>query len=223
MPGPPLPLLRLRRCAGCAGPGGPLCPACARLITVPRAVGRRDLDLPLCVAGRYAGPVREALVAFKDHGRWSLAPVLGAALACAVALAADGGQPLALVPVPSTPRSARARDGDHVTELARAAAAVLRRHGADVRVVPGLAVVRRRRDQVGLGREARAANLSGTLRGTDRLLELGRRGCSTVVVDDLVTTGATLHEAVRALGAAGSAVVGAAAVAATDDLRLTVR
>ncbi len=161
----------------------------------------------------YEGPVREALVAFKDHGRWRLRSPLGRALASAVAaalVAAPGCDDVALVPVPSSPGSARERDGDHVRELAGQAARVLRRAGLTARVVPALVPVRRRRDQVGLDRAGRAANLAHALVAT----EVVRRTSHVVLVDDLVTTGATLAEAARALRAAGTDPVAAAVVAA---------
>ena len=79
-----------RPCAGCRGPGGPWCVSCAATVAGPAAYA--DLRPwpealpPVTAASVYAGPVREALVAFKDHGRWSLRAALGSALATAVAL-----------------------------------------------------------------------------------------------------------------------------------------
>ena len=174
----------------------------------------------------YDGPLREALVAFKDHGRWLLRRPLGRALARAVAAGlADLADPpgrVLLVPVPGSPGSARLRDGDHVGELARVAARSLdATTGVPTRVVSALAPARRRRDQVGLDRGARAANLSGSMVALpSRLPATARRGGAgtevLVVVDDLTTTGATLAEAVRALRRAGAGEVLAAVVAARE-------
>jgi predicted amidophosphoribosyltransferase len=164
-------------------------------------------------AAHYAGPVREALVAFKDHGRWSLRAPLAQALSRSVAhVLLDLEQLPAvvhLVPVPGSPGSAHARDGDHVRELAVRAAGLLTQQGLPTRATPVLRSVRRRRDQVGLGRAERAANLSGSVVADP----LSRGGHITVLVDDLVTTGATLAECARALRAAGIDPVGAAVVA----------
>ncbi len=171
--------------------------------------------LPRVVArSAYDGPLREALVAFKDHGRWSLRAPLGSALAAAVAaLLVDADDPthVTLVPVAGSPGSVRARDGDHVHELAGTAARVLRGHGVDTRVARVLLPGRRRHDQVGLGRAARAANLRGSMRVSTAAAAL----TGVVLVDDLVTTGATLAEAARALRTTGVAALGAAVVAAT--------
>jgi len=203
-------------CAGCRGSGGPLCPRCAALLrgpAVPAPVAPAPAGLPaVWSVARYDGAVRESIVAFKDHGRWSLRHVLGRALAVSVAAAVGAHSgPLLLVPVPGSPGSVRHRDGDHVRELAAVAVRHLRRAGADARVVPGLVGVRRRRDQVGLDRAQRAANLAGSMRATSDVI--ARSG--TVLVDDVVTTGASLAEAARALRTAGCEPLGAAVVAAT--------
>jgi predicted amidophosphoribosyltransferase len=196
----------------------------------------------------YSGPVREALVAFKDHRRWLLREPLGRALARAVAAAliepAGGARDrpvarVALVPVPGSPGSARLRDGDHVRELADVAARVLAREvGVAVRVVPALVAVRRRQDQVGLDQRARRTNLAASMAADPARLpdlidapaitgaaeparppaHVASPGLAVVVVDDLVTTGATLAEAARALRAVGVAAPLAAVVAARETV-----
>ncbi|MCT7355791.1 ComF family protein [Streptomyces sp. 15-116A] len=114
---------------------------------------------------------------------------------------AGGGGPL-LVPVPSARGAVRARGHDAGRRIAFAAAGVLRRGGVAARVVP---VLRQRRvvaDQAGLGAQERLANLAGALAvapGGERLLLTGG---SVVLVDDLMTTGASLAEAARVVRAA---------------------
>jgi len=180
---------------------------------VPAVLAPTAHDLPVTWSvAHYDGPVRDAIIAFKDRGRWSLRDALGRALAVSLAASLGGSDGRVLVvPVPGSPGSVRCRDGDHVRELATVAVRHLRRAGADVCVVQGLVGVRRRRDQVGLDRVARAANLSGSMRATSDLA--GCRG--VVLVDDVVTTGASLAEAARALRSAGGEALGAAVVAAT--------
>ncbi|MDA0567274.1 ComF family protein, partial [Streptomonospora sp. S1-112] len=124
-----------------------------------------------------------------------------------------------LVPVPARPGALRRRGYDPVALLLRAAARapVARAH----RVAPLLAHRRRVADQVGLDSRGRRANLTGALavragpsaapgRAGARAHPGDLRGAVVVVVDDVLTTGATLAEASRALRAAGARVVGGA-------------
>lgn len=80
----------------------------------------------------------------------------------------------------------------------------------EVWCVPALEHRRRVADQAGLTAADRAANLSGALQARYDL-----RGLRLIVVDDVITTGATLAEAARALRAAGAEVTAAAVIAAT--------
>ncbi|MET8408270.1 ComF family protein [Streptomyces sp. NPDC005195] len=132
---------------------------------------------------------------------------------------AGGPGPVLLVPVPSSRRAVRARGHDPARRIALAAAGELRRGGAPVRV---LAVLRQRRavaDQSGLNSRQRLHNLAGALEvatGGDRLLAGAGR---VVLVDDLMTTGASLAEAARAVrvAVAGADAYGGDAGEATGE------
>lgn len=191
-----------RCCVGCGRAGGALCVACA-----PAGLLRLDTaGLPVVAAGAYAGTLRTALIAYKERGRRDLAGPLGELLARTVA----AGSPSSLVPVPSAARVARARGGDHVLRLTRVAA-----QGSVSRVATPLRLARRVQDSAGLGLRERAANLHGAMRANPP----SRPGTTAVILDDIVTTGATLREAARALDAAGWSVRGAAVVAVTTQRR----
>ena len=209
-------------CVGCGRPGGVLCEGCGARLGAARA---RRVWLrepwpglpPVYGALAYAGVVRSVLLAHKERGALGLAVPLGAALATAVrpCCGVGGGgaarAPVLLVPVPSAWRSVAARGHDPVRRLARVAARELR-GVAPVRVLPALRQCRAVRDQSGLNAVERAANLRGALvvaPAARRLVRLGR----VVLVDDLVTTGASLAEAARAVRGAGGRVAGAAVVA----------
>lgn len=210
-------LLLDRGCAGCGAGDRMLCPTCAETLggpayAAPPTPSPPGLPAPWAV-GPYSGALREVLLAHKEHGRLALAGPLGEALARAVAAAAPGRGELVLVPVPSRRPAVRARGHDAIARSARAAARTLRRDGRAVQVLPVLRVGRRLTDQAGLSSEHRRANLAGALVVPAGLhpLVVGRR---VVVVDDVVTTGSTLADAVRALRLAGGSVA-AAVVAAT--------
>jgi len=166
---------------------------------VPHAV------LPVRAAVPYIGAVRAALLAYKERGRRDLAGALGDLLTRAV-LAAPTAPGLVLVPMPSSRAAAAERGGDHLSRLARRAA----RPGG-VRVATGtLRLTRAVQDSAGLGVAARSRNLAGAMSARS-----GASDAVALLVDDVVTTGATLTEADRALRAAGWSVAGAAVLAAT--------
>ncbi len=237
-------------CSGCGVPSPePMCLDCARMLEgwpVPGPSSAAAAAPALRAAAHYAGPVRRALLDYKEHGVTALAPLLGEALAGAVAAAlhaagagcaggrasrlgalqaAAGSQvdwpanplgALLLVPAPSSARARRHRGHDPVGALAVQAAAVLSGAGVAARPAPVLRQLGRVRDQAGLGAAARARNLGGSL-----ALRPGCqvRGTRVVLVDDIVTTGATLVEAARVLRGAGATVAAAATVAATPRRR----
>ncbi|MFF4259081.1 ComF family protein [Streptomyces sp. NPDC001663] len=219
-------------CGGCGRPRAVLCPECraalsgaapSRVRPVPEPPG-----LPVVhAAARYADEVRAVLLAHKERGALALAAPLGTALAGAVraglqesgalghggtsaglrdvqgSAVAGGDGPVLLVPLPSARAAVRARGHDPARRIALAAAGELRRSGIAAQV---LSVLRQRRavaDQAGLNSRQRMDNLAGALAvapGGARLLQGGR----IVLVDDLMTTGASLSEAARAVRTAAA-------------------
>jgi predicted amidophosphoribosyltransferase len=194
-------------CAGCGAPEHPWCPQC-RAELGPQTRPHLPGGPGVLAVGRYTGPLRSALLRYKERGRRDLAGPLGALLAAALDEAA-GPAPVWLVPAPSRRAAARERGGDHVARLCRAVAA--RRPG--VRVARPLRLARRARDSVGLDAEQRAANLAGRVRVLPAALPVPGTG-TVLLVDDVVTTGATLVTCCDALAGAGVAV--AAAVVLCD-------
>ena len=209
-------------CAGCGRRGDWLCGVCGDRLGRAAAV-RRVLPDPVppglpavYAAGAYEDGLRAVLLAHKERGALRLARPLGDALAGVVrAVTADNrgrDGPVLLVPVPSARRATAARGHDPARRMALRAVRTLRRCGVAARLAP---VLRQRRpvaDQAELSAVGRTANLSGALGvvpGSGRLLSAG----PVVVVDDLMTTGASLAEAARAVRAAGGRVCGAGVVA----------
>lgn len=203
-----------RSCAGCgaptpaAGRAGVLCAGCRQVLSSarpgPASPSPRPTGLPRTTAATtYDGVVVQALLAHKERGRLALVHPLGALLAAAVVALSAG--PAVLVPVPSARGAVRARGHDHALRLAREAAG-----RASLASAPLLRPARRVRDQSGLSTDQRSVNLTGALVSAP-----APYGLPVIVVDDVMTTGATLVEAARALTAAGLDVRGAAVVAAT--------
>ncbi|MFF4161362.1 ComF family protein [Streptomyces sp. NPDC001678] len=215
-------------CAGCGLPRSVLCEGCRAELGGRRAWRVRPDPVPpglpsVYASARYEGGVRSALIAHKERGGLALAGPLGAALAGAVGAAGRPGAgwgargwsgPLLLVPVPSARSAVAGRGHDAGRRVALAAARVLRGSGVPARVA---AVLRLRRfvlDQSVLDARGRAANVAGameTVRGAERLW---RSGGPVVLVDDLMTTGASLAEAARAVTVGDGRVMAAAVIAA---------
>lgn len=198
-------------CAGCGRPGAVLCRRC-RPCGVPLSVTAPAVPgLPVLAAGSYSHALRAALLAYKERGRRELARPLAAVLSGAVAAAQDAATVAVLapvlVPVPSTRAAARARGGDHVLRLARIAA-----QSSGGPVLPALRLRRMTRDSAHLNVAERLVNIGGAMSAAPPPPGGPTRA---LIVDDIITSGATIAEATRALGEAGWSVLGAAVVAAT--------
>jgi ComF family protein len=204
------------RCAGCGRDGAPLCPACepaldARLALPPGVPIGLPGDLPADLlqlewCAPFVGTVRRALHDLKYAGEQRLAEPLGRAVARRWARAAAGGDLIVNVPVHDA--RLRRRGYDQAALVAQVAARELG--------LPHAPILRRTRAttaQFDLGRDDRAGNVRGAFAvvpgGPPRAL-FGRW---VVLVDDVVTTGATLSACARPLLDAGALGVSAIAVA----------
>jgi predicted amidophosphoribosyltransferase len=201
-------------CGGCGAPSTKWCAACARQLAVkadePHLISPRvDPGVPVLSLGRYAGARREAIVAVKEHGRADLIAPLAVALRAGLErLLTWGvvGTPLTIVPAPTRRSAARLRGGDPVTRMALAAAAGLR----DVDVLQALRLRALVRDSVGLSSADRQRNVAGRVKISRHFEVLAN---DVLVVDDIVTTGATAGESIRVLRIAGAHVAGVLAIA----------
>ena len=210
-------------CHGCGTPWWGVCPRCRTLLRERRPYltcpDPCPESFPTTVAcSPYDALLRGMISAHKDRGALGLGPVLADRLAQSVhALLRHVGArgPVLLVPVPSAAAAVRRRGYDATWTLARRAARQLAGQHA-VRAAPLLRQRAGVADQAGLGAAERQANLTGGLQLRRRpAAAAGPAGPAVVLVDDLVTTGATLGEAARVLDRAGLRLLGAATVAAT--------
>jgi predicted amidophosphoribosyltransferase len=191
-------------CGGCGAPSTTWCDACATALRVHTdephvATPRIDPGVPVFALGHYAGPRRQAIVALKEHGRRDLVAPLARALALGIHQLLGWGIldiPFIIVPAPTRALAARRRGGDPVTRIAQRA---IQNH-PDIAVVQALKTRALVRDSVGLTSADRERNLAGRIKVTRSV------SGDVLLVDDIVTTGATAREAVRMLQKAGANV-----------------
>jgi ComF family protein len=170
---------------------------------MPTAMPAGLLQVEWCAT--YSGPVRAALQALKYQGERRLVKVLASALATRWSGAAAGGDLLTWVPV--HPSRRRDRGFDQAELLARAMSPLVG--------LPVAACLERRRRTVAqhaLGQRERAGNVGGVF-VVPASATLQVAGRWVVVVDDILTTGATLSGCASALLAAGAGAVSAVTVA----------
>jgi ComF family protein len=205
-------------CAGCGREGSALCVACGASLHVRSGLpGGSLLGLPVQLpapllqlewCAPFHGPVRKALHQLKYSGERRLVPPLGAALArrwSEVGIGAD-----LVVPVPVHRARARERGYDQAVLLATDAAGRLG--------LPVAAALQRQRATVAqyhLDRAHRAQNVAGAFvvgsgPGAPHISVAGRW---VLLIDDVVTTGATLAACGQTLREAGAMAVSALTVA----------
>jgi predicted amidophosphoribosyltransferase len=202
-------------CGGCGAPSTRWCEACAKELSMspdaPRVVTPRiDPGVPVFALGRYAGARRQAIVAMKDRGRIDLSGPLAGVLALGVHRLLLWGLldvPLTIVPAPTRGWAARRRGGDPVTRIATLATDA----HPHITVVRALRMKALARDSAGLGSSARERNIAGRVLLTRRQLPADGE---VLLVDDIITTGATARESVRVLQTAGARVAAVLALAA---------
>ncbi|MDI3340171.1 MAG: phosphoribosyltransferase family protein [Sphaerobacter sp.] len=180
VPGP------LCRCGGRSGQSGATCPVCA---SWPPALG------PVRAAFVFEGPLRRSIHRFKYRGEHARGRYLGELLAGCAETTLQGQLPDLLLPIPLHPRRLRERGFNQAQILAEAVARRL-----DVRIGEGLLRVVDTRAQVGLDFAGRRANMAGAF----QCVTPGVAGASVLLIDDVVTTGATMEAAGLALLAAGA-------------------
>jgi predicted amidophosphoribosyltransferase len=196
-------LLFPTRCFGCRELGYSICSKCRKLWN-PHIYQSRIANLAVYSAVPYSPVAKNILLAAKEQSVKSADQLIQSALKASLNELFDKYSSCALVPIPSRPASNRRRGRDFIYEMALSVAKDI-----GVGVLPLLEHQRAIRDQSKLSVSSRRENLAMALSIKPQF-----RGNypseNLVILDDLVTTGATINEANRALTKAGFKVQAAA-------------
>lgn len=185
-------------CVLCTKPPRAVCAECAdQLVARPRVIHRAGCEIVIASDAEQA--VLRVLRAFKDDLRTGLGAPLANLLTPAVEFAIERYSAPDIIVVPPTSWSSWRRRGFHPLRK------VLSRAG--LRSYPALGRRRFVADQRRLGVRERRANISGAFR-----VRRAVAGARVMVIDDVMTTGATMAECIRTLEAAGASVVCAVAL-----------
>ena len=199
------------RCAFCGKVGVQgVCPACEKALPYCKTPLHERAEIGACLAPlRYEGAVRDALLNYKFHGSQSRCTGFGDILAQAAA-EHFGGQFDLVTFVPVSKKRRRERGYDQSYLLARETC----RHW-DTAPAALLQKTRDNPAQSSLSsREERQKNVAGVYAAVN---EEKIRGARILLIDDILTTGATLREAARVLREAGAEKVICATLAAADE------
>ncbi len=203
-------------CVLCAQLGSVICKNCSEKLNQPAKQVSR-LDLSGFAINLYSKQIAKLIHEFKENQQLSLANTLAQVMW--PALTNFDLDNAVLVPMPSKKASFANRGFNPAEEIAkRISRKVFQNLNENVPVSRSLKVIDSVKDQATLSGEARRINLKGSMKVFGF-----PSGCSAILIDDVVTTGATLREAQRCLREAGVTVKGFLAFAETPPQNIRKR
>lgn len=215
-----------RGCAGCDAPDEVLCAACMRLLHKPPRCQSMEMRgdqeaVAVWSCAAYRGRVRRAILAWKDHDDVELDSLFGACMA-SLALHDDmrsliqqalssASEPVLVIPAPSSRRSLARRGRKHLMPLVQAVSMALETDKVPSQCYDALVMRGVRSKSVqSHSRSARARRVQGHMNLRRGMSVSGR---CVVLVDDIITSGATLRQCAKVIEDSGGRVLAAMTLA----------
>ncbi len=184
------------RCFGCQKLGPSICSDC-RSSWHSHYYRTKFDSLTVHSSLLYTPTASKIILAAKESGMKKADELIIDALCLALQRSKLDTRVSRLVPIPSSKLSQRRRGRSFIVDLVEGIS-----HKTGIEMIDCLELSRRVKDQSGLHRQERATNLAGAFRLSSQV-----RG-ELILVDDVVTTGATLREAFRAVNSQGIHAIG---------------
>ena len=190
-------------CLGCKKLGDHVCLDCLARLKIVKRKDLNGIEDVVC-ASNYQGWLREQVIAYKS-GDYQNANGLAQILISKCLLRLPN---YPLVPIPSSQEKIKARGVDTISYITKQ----IRTFLPSAQVLPALKLIKNLPDQVGLTKQERVDNLQGVFACTKSITQ------PVILVDDVVTTGATLVSAAQTLRRHGAQKVYAVGLCATQKL-----
>lgn len=207
------------RCIGCSQLGISICSLCRKSWHPHiyfREISVLNNSYPVISAVQYSPIASKVLLGAKESNLSAADTLLATAISHALTFFIKNYGSGDLVGIPSRRSATRKRGRNFMIEIAKSVAA-----GRSIQALDILQHTRSVRDQSQLDAQERTHNIAGAFCVSLKSSKLATLGNTQplIIVDDLITTGATLAEAIRALRIAGYAVIGAVTGSVAKPLR----
>ncbi len=192
-----------------------LCQECRKLWKpVPHKL--KDFTFPTYAAIRYDRVAMKIVLQAKEEGNRSAQALLATAIRSSIThIISSSSKEFALVPIPTSTKPYRRRGIDPILELASQTRLQMQDANQKFTVAQLLEVRKPLQDQTGLTNLERLRNLAGAFQVKNEIARDFYDSRPIIVIDDVVASGSTLREAVRALKERNLTVIGAASACFT--------
>ena len=184
-------------CISCNTPGKNICLPCTkRWLNQPKKSKITEVDLYFTTD--YNIENSQIILAAKEIGNKSAINLLACSIATSINFAITDlklNQPINLITIPSRPSAIRKRGRDHISELLAQVIKELSQINVQAYYQPILFIQKKIKDQSNLNSKARWKNIESAYRVNGSVISQS----PTILVDDLITTGSSIQEALRAL------------------------